>query len=315
MGITKLSEMEYHPPEQGRLRFGKKGRARNGKEIPVAIDKWRFTSPDKEAIEQVAAVYGGSVQPWNEQAAAIKNQWEVVTETSVIDCWIQPDSYDQIREEWAGGLCVRRCDGETCDLTYKSGPLRGQPCQCAQEGKDDSTACKWKTRVSLIIPQVKFGGTWRLESSSEHFAREAPGMIDMISRLQTAGLASCEVRLTWRSQVTPQGVKHFPVPQFGLPATPVQLVTGAAAIGAGTPAPQPMAALNAALDLADEINESWGVSPETLAEDLDDGEIEDAVLVEPEGWDTQEEAMAAAREHGFRVTKNFSGSGPKWVKK
>lgn len=306
MGITRLADMEYRPPEQGRLRFGE----RNERGHPKATETWILSSPDKTAIEQAAEIYGGTPEPWNERSLAVKNQWRVKTAASVIDAWIQPGSYSQIREEWAGGLCVRRCDGETCDLQLKSGPLRGQPCQCAQEGKNDSNACKWKTRVSVILPQLRLGGLWRLESSSEYFAREAPGMIDTFVRLQSQGLTSCEIRLTWRTSVTPKGTKHYPVPQFGLPATPVQLVSGAAEIGPGS-TPPPFAELAAAVEPM--TDEEWKPFAEAVGIEPEDDEIEDAVVVEVEGWDTDEEMREAAMR-GVKVKRNF-GPGPKWVAK
>lgn len=310
MGITKLADMSYHPPEQGRLRFGEK----DSRNLPKASDRWILSSPDKDAIHQAAEIYGGTPEPWNERSLAIKNQWKVKTETNVLDCWIDGSSYDQIREEWAGGLCVRRCDGETCDLTMKSGTLRGQPCQCAAEGKDDSNACKWKTRVSVILPRLRFGGLWRLESSSEHFAREAPGMIDTFVKLQERGFSSCEVRLTQRTKVTAQGTRHFIVPQFGLPATPVQLVSGAAAIGSGS-TPPPVAELARPATPVDDFPGMFGAEVVALLdEEEDDDDIEDAVVVEPEGWDTDEEMREAAKS-GVKVVRNFSGSGPKWVRK
>lgn len=310
MSITRLADMAYHPPEQGRLRFGEK----NERGHPKATDTWILSSPDRDAIHQAAEIYGGEPKPWNEKNLAVKNQWKVKTETSVLDCWIDGASYDQIREEWAGGVCVRRCDGETCDLTMKSGISRGVPCECAAEGKDDSNACKWKTRVSVILPQLRFGGLWRLESSSEHFAREAPGMIDTFVKLQERGFSSCEVRLTQRTKVTPGGVRHFIVPQFGLPATPVQLISGAAAIGSGsTPPPRALASGPSMTRVElDEMYDEVNAMPPPSS--LEDDDIEDAVVVEPEGWDTDEEMREAAKS-GIKVVRNFSGSGPKWVPK
>ena len=73
--IKPLAELG-RTPEQGRIRLGVKT-ARAMK----SLDTFRFTSPDKAAIEQIAFIYGGTVKSWTPPRQK-QQQWEVITTTS-----------------------------------------------------------------------------------------------------------------------------------------------------------------------------------------------------------------------------------------
>ena len=72
--IEPLTKDYSRMPEQGRIRFGvKTDRAMK------FIETFRFTSPDKEAITDIANYYGGEVKRWFDEKATPKSQWEVIT--------------------------------------------------------------------------------------------------------------------------------------------------------------------------------------------------------------------------------------------
>jgi hypothetical protein len=67
-----LTQLDRRPPEAGRIRMGEKtDRAMR------SLDTFRFTSPDQSLIAAVAQLYGGTVRPWNEPRAKVKQQWQV----------------------------------------------------------------------------------------------------------------------------------------------------------------------------------------------------------------------------------------------
>ena len=75
-------------PEHGRIRLGVKT-----ERAMKSLDTFRFTSPDKEAIEQIANAHGGSVSSWTPPKSK-QQQWEVITTSSEIRVFLPPNSID-----------------------------------------------------------------------------------------------------------------------------------------------------------------------------------------------------------------------------
>lgn len=321
--IIPLSALKTRPPEHGRIRLGERYTARNGKTSMRATEVFRFTSHDQEAIEQLAALYGGTPKPWSDPKAP-EGQWEVLSTSSRISVWLPPQAYNVAYERWGGKGIERRCDGAVC-TSYRAGELQSG-CLCA--GETERT-CKTVSRVQLILPDIKMGGVWRLESKSENFAYEAPGMIEMIASLQERGIPKVDVVLTRRSKMTPEGKKNFIVPQFEVPVTPQQVLDGGAQVRAAIaqhPSSQPSLALAAGPVDDDEVVDAellddgvWHQSLYTVEADKDE---EDAVLVEQlqRSIEVAEAAKAEAERGwdipppGVRVVRNPDPSGPKWIK-
>jgi hypothetical protein len=220
--IVKIREMVRRPPEQGRIRYGEKVAARSGKERPTAIETWRFTSPDRDSIEQLAAMYGGEAGPWFDQKASPQHQFSVTTTSKTISVFLPRDTYTLMYERWGGGGKERVCDGEVCTFYGRGRPMEG-PCACANEPEQ---SCKPVSRLNVILPGVNFGGVWRLEAKGWNFAHEAPGMIDSIFNLQPDGMAQVQIMLTKRSKMEQGKVSHFMVPQLIVPMTPEQMLQG-----------------------------------------------------------------------------------------
>ena len=119
-GITKIMKPIKaiqdlgRTPEHGRIRLGVKT-----ERAMKSLDTFRFTSPDKEAIQQIADAYGGDVKSWTPPKSK-QEQWEVITTSSEIRVFLPPNSIDVWYEQWSGGGCQRRCDGVSADVPVKT---------------------------------------------------------------------------------------------------------------------------------------------------------------------------------------------------
>ncbi|MDQ5975861.1 MAG: hypothetical protein QG661_3070, partial [Actinomycetota bacterium] len=142
-----LTQLDRRPPEAGRIRMGEKtDRAMR------SLDTFRFTSPDQALIQAIAALYGGTVRPWNEPRAKVKQQWQVTITAQEIDVYMPQDGLSIWYEMWAGGGCQRRCDGVECQVPMETGPGQHElvmtPCICDAR---QLMECKPYTRLSVII--------------------------------------------------------------------------------------------------------------------------------------------------------------------
>lgn len=214
-------------PEAGRIRIGVKT-----KNAMKSIDTFRFTSQDQQSIQQVADLYGGTVKPWSDPKA-VGGQWEVITEANELRIALPPDPLGgtPVYEMWGGGGCERRCDGEVCERFVQGGDgidLEDGPCICLGKGVLE---CKAITRISILLPEIRFIGVWRLDTKSMNAAQELPGMVDMIQALQAKGIVRGLLRVERREQRIAGRTNKFVVPVLGLDASVEQLAAGSAAIG------------------------------------------------------------------------------------
>lgn len=222
-----LNNLRRRIPEAGRLRMGvKTGRAMK------AIDTWRFTSHDKVALEQIADLYGGAVKAWSDPKAA-EGQFEVITDASEIRIVLPPEPLSgPVYELWSGGGCERRCDGEHCE-TMQRGPEGPEPvevpCLCSAAG---ALSCDVKTRLSVLLPEIRFAGVWRLDTKSWNAAQELPGMVELVQSQQGNGLSYAVLAIKPRRTVTNGQTKRFLVPQLGIPQSLEELAAGMTRLGA-----------------------------------------------------------------------------------
>ena len=225
-------------PQQGKIRWGVKDKQRG---FPKSLDTFRFTSPDKRAIEALAAEYGGEVRPWDEKAAGQRNQWEVISKTNDIEIWITPQDMFKGYEHWQGGICVRRCDGEECvvPVDVPNGvDYQTHACPCDAAG---AMTCKPKIRMQVILPVVPLGGTWMVESGGWAAWHEMPDMMNMLAMLQGNDRAIEPGRLLLEdhSRAVREGgktiTKRFKVPKIVLPRTASEILTQGPALQAMNP--------------------------------------------------------------------------------
>lgn len=226
--VVPVANLQRRLPTAGRIRTGIRG----PKGAPKAISTFRFTSADEEAIHQIAAVYGGEAKPWKD--APTPGQWEVITTASEIRVVLPPDPLTgtPLYEMWSGGGCQRRCDGVTCSV-MQSGPDGGEvvdtDCICSGKG---AMECSPHTRLSVILPEVRFAGVWRYESArSWAVAQEMPGMVDLIQSLQDRGLTRGLLAIESRKTVSAGQTRRFTIPVLRVADTFDQVLAGAARVG------------------------------------------------------------------------------------
>lgn len=223
--VTPLSDINRRAPEAGRIRLGVK----SGKAMK-SIDTFRFTSPVRAVIDQLAALYGGEARQWNDPSANPSNQFEVITRASDIRVMLVPDGCNTQYELWSGGGCQRRCDGIECEVPRVVGgdyEMVTTPCICDAQGMRD---CDAKTRLTVVLPDVDFYGTWRLESKGWNAAEELPGMFDLIQTIAATGrMVEARLAVERRERMTPAGKRKFVVPRLSIAQTLDSLALGAPA--------------------------------------------------------------------------------------
>ena len=159
--------------EHGRIRFGMK----NEKGQPVAIDHFRFTSHDEKVLVALADQYEGTVKPWSPKPG--RQEFELISGATEIGVYLPPDPLGgtPVYEMWTAGGWQRRCDGLVCEmpnLTPDGGEVQAVPCICAAKG---AMACKPITRLAVILPDIHFGGIWRMEAKGWNAAQELPARL------------------------------------------------------------------------------------------------------------------------------------------
>jgi hypothetical protein len=278
--IVPINDLNRRAPEAGRIRLGE----RTAKAMR-SIDTFRFTSQHQNAIERIASLYGGTVSAFNEPSARIKG-WQVKTTSNKIEVLLPPGGLSTWYEKWTGGGCERRCDGVIVEVPMQ-GPdgheMTEAPCICVKKGVAE---CDPHTRLNVILPELDFAGTWRLETKGWNAAQELPGMFDMISEFTASGrMVKAFLHLEPRKTVTNGKTKNFVVPTLSVNASVTELLAGS-----GTAAPQ--------LTTGDTV--APASAPELSAVPVEaDDDIVDAEVVEDGDDDLRVEELArtVADEH------------------
>lgn len=254
----KISDLSQRLPQAGRIRLGHKVRARSGKPAPAKLRTFRFTSSDDKALTKVAELYGGDIRPWADRSSP--DRFELYTDASEIRVVLPPDPLGgtPIFEMWEGGGNKRRCDGELCVVPRGAGPDGEDPmevdCLCAREGR---LSCRVTTRLSVVLPDVRFLGTWRMDSKGKNAAMELPGMVAGVQALDAGrGMVPAVLRLEERITWDEGKKKEYVVPVVGVDATPEELAAGSVRLGTGD-------SVVAALGPAEVIGEGPVALPET----------------------------------------------------
>lgn len=287
--VTPLSQIDRHVPEAGRIRMGHKTTGRNGKPSMEALQHFRFTSPDRTLLEQLAAIYGGEVKPWHDDKASPKDQFQLYSNSERVNVLLIPDSLSMWYELWTGGGCKRRCDGVTCTVPEKTSDydyeLVEQPCLCAAEGK---LSCKRATRIQFVLPEISFAGAWRLESKGQYASEELPGMVALIEAVTVQGrMVQAVLSIDRREKMTEVGKRNFVVPKLSILNTPLELASGSSTLAIGGTAVQPPT-----------MQLGSGHAPPAPSPSPDD-EITDAEVLTDEQLDIEQRIKADALAFGF----------------
>jgi hypothetical protein len=180
---------------------------------PAKLKAFRFTSPSREILGQVATLYGGEVRPWT-PANGGPDEFEVYSTATRLPVLIPPrDAVSQWYELYAGSKCQRRCDGQT---EHKS----DRPCMCNPEKRD----CKITTRVNVMLREVAALGQWLLISKGYYAAVELPPAAELLA--QVGGYVDGWLGVEEKRVVTDDGAMIFMVPTLDVEITPTQLMAG-----------------------------------------------------------------------------------------
>jgi hypothetical protein len=290
------------PQEAGKIKIGKKTVARNGKVRPVAIDTFRFFSPDQAAIEQLAELYGGTVE-FNKE----EGKWEVITTHNEIDVVLPQDALrGPIYELWEGGGLKRRCTADDdeatpCTLYTEQGDdIVEQPTQCLCWA-NQALACKPTTILSVILPGVRLGGVWRLRSGSEAAAAEMTTFVDIIHAAQAQGLTKAKLAIT--SRKSRGGRRQFKVPTLRLDVTVQEMLDGGAALKASELTAPTAAAIGPALAAVPPADESIRHELNAAYKALEQGGKDELLAwVLAQGWDMKRLTIEQATATHERIS-------------
>ncbi|MFF8656767.1 recombination directionality factor [Streptomyces huasconensis] len=254
---------------------------------PAKLNHFRFTSPSREILAEVAALYGGEVKPWT-PANGGPSEFEVYSTTNRLPVLIPPrDAVSQWYELYAGSKCQRRCDGVT---EHK----KDRPCICDPDNRE----CSITTRVNVMLRDVPALGQWLLVSKGFYAAVTLPPAAELLAQAggYVAGWLGMEEKLVQREQ----GPARFMVPTLDVEITPAALmegrITGApAAVATGpervaiTGGRPDYAALAAVATTAEEVGKLWKQA-------VDDKHMDDALAAVLKTRGEELRAAAAPKE-------------------
>lgn len=236
--VTPIGDLRRRPPEAGRIRLGVQVKIpdepgkKQGRTRPEKVKTFRFTSPKRNLIEQLAALYGGTVEEWNEPRSRNPHQFQVLSSTDQIQVWVTPGGLDQDYELWPGP--ERRCDGIVCRQPRPAGFDDYEeievPCICVAE---QNRKCELYTRMTLLLPQLTFEGTWRCETKGWNAAAELPGVFELLEMYAARNqMLRAKLTLEQRSSVNPATKKkrNYVVPVLSIEENLAELVAGHAGV-------------------------------------------------------------------------------------
>lgn len=255
-----IVDLQRRLHEAGRIRIGVQVPTGSGRKRPQKLTTFRITGQDRRALEQAAAIYGGTLEAWKD--APVGEQWQVITDTAEIRVAVPPErmALSQSMELWSGGGCVRRCDGER--------QANDDPCVCAAlDGEDPQPRCSRHTRLSLMLADLATTGLWRLDTQGFYASEELAGAFELAQMLAAAtgrSLLPGWLRLEQREIRRP----GEPTKQFAVPVLDLEMDT-AALLG-----PSQLAPAHQQLPAPADGNGSGGLTPippgpaTTLADEL-----------------------------------------------
>ena len=287
--IQPIGEHRVRLREHGRIRMGAKTEATGSRRASFdKLPNFRFTSTDRDVLEELAVLYGGPVTEWHDTRANPPDQFQLHSESNRLEVYIIEGGLSIWYEMWSDGGLQRRCDGNTVSLDDTDGP-----CICRRNG---ALQCRPTTRLRVILPGITFGGVWRLESKGWNAMQELDATEQLLFGLTQSQIIRAFVGMEQRKRVVKGKTQHFVVPYLQPAVSIDRMLEGEGTVRAlaqveNLSLPQPAPLPDAAAAPADT--------------DLDeDGTIIDAEVIEdgedPLGRPLVEAGVRVRTEHGTR---------------
>ena len=156
-----------------KVTFDVVGRFRAGHMIgkrPQSLHEWRVTSDDKEVVEAVTEIYGGTAQDWDNE----KQPFEAFTDAKSLDIIVERIFSGMTL--WGRAGAIHRCDGET--ITYPE-EQAGQKCNMAgrpmserKSAAQAGTGCAPDVTVRFRLAANPELGVFEFKSGSWNLARD-----------------------------------------------------------------------------------------------------------------------------------------------
>lgn len=236
MPISPITLQRRHA-ELGRIRLGQKG----DRGQPQKLGAFRFTSPSERYIADLAELYGGRCQPWDNDGKA---EFETFSTATSIPVLVVKGGLSQWMEYWLGGGVAHRCDGERdvegkyCDPDTVVADSKGRKHFVHRDAKP-------YTRLSVMLPELEAVGVFRMESHGWNAAAEIPAVAELAQYV--GSLVPANLNLVERRAIKDGKTSRFVVPILDLQIGAARLRELAEAMSSGRelPAPgeQPVAAL------------------------------------------------------------------------
>lgn len=192
--------LQRRQAELGRIRLGQKQATSNGRTRPAKLDRFRFTSVSEQYIRDLADLYGGAAQPWDNGGIP---SWEVVTEATSLQVIVVKGGLSQWMETWSGGGCIHRCDGQV--------QVDGTPCD---PNDPNHVNAKPTTRLSVMLPELEAVGVFRMESHGWNAAAEIPAVAELAQYV--GDLVPAVLHLVERRAIKDGKTSRFVVPVLDL---------------------------------------------------------------------------------------------------
>ena len=151
------------------------GSARSGMQLnnrPMSLPTWRFTSPVRSVLDDVAIAYGGAVEEWETKSA---ETLQVITEAEKVDIILVGIKSNMVL--WGRNGKIRECDGVK-QVAGDDGSC--EDCACPSDLSERKAAAKKGTGCEpsvglffrLDVPDVVDEGLFRFYSSAWSFAKD-----------------------------------------------------------------------------------------------------------------------------------------------
>jgi len=130
----------YSDDTVGRLHSGYMDESNPKKPVPVALEKWRFSTGDKVVADAVAELFGGT--PAENDESTSENFIDVFTDAGKVPVIIEQEGIYWDMKQWINGKLVHHCDGFTFLSHTKDDALIGAACGCPVLFADRKQAAK-----------------------------------------------------------------------------------------------------------------------------------------------------------------------------